>query len=75
MTSLAQAQNLHDAGVGGFTNEEHKRITAFRVPRDEDFSKSNAFIFGPKDPTVAGYAKRWHADHRAKLASMVRAER
>lgn len=75
MSNFASAQNQHDAGVGGFTNEEHKRCRAFVIPGDENLSQGNEFLFGPKNPVAARFAKAWLADHSAKLASMVRAER
>ena len=71
--SLAQAQLLPDAGIGGFTNAEHKMAREFEIPGEKKLGAGNEFLFGPKNPIVD--VKAWQADHSAKLAGMVRAER
>ena len=71
--SLAQAQLLPDAGIGGFTDAEHERVRKFEVPGEKTFGVGNEFLFGPKNPTID--VKAWMADHSAKLAGMVRAEK
>lgn len=67
--SLADAQDLPEAGVPGLNLEERARMRNVRFPGDPP-PDANPFFY-PRKPKEN--VKQWFADHAEKLRSLERA--
>lgn len=68
--SLADFQDLPEAGVGGITNEEREKIRAMKFPGHIDYKRNQ--LFYPRKPKED--VNKWMNDYYAKLRSLEKAE-